>query len=141
VDHDDYSDLVAKDARDHAVASLLRRRPDLNARASGHAKVPPEEQAQFELDKLAYLHGAVDRLVTDMSASVLAARRSGASWGRVGLAINESAQTTFNRYRKLEAAPTTPRTGNTGAPRGPRASANRQRRDTAAGPAADRQSS
>lgn len=103
MDHEGYSELVTKDAHDHAVTVLLRRRPDLNAWAKGDVKIPPEERAQFELDKLAYLHDAVDRLVTDMSASVLAARRSGASWGRVGLAINESAQTTFNRYRKLEA--------------------------------------
>ncbi len=126
MDHDDYSDLVAKDAHDHAIAALLRRRPDLSTRARKAVEVPPEERAQFELDKLGYLHGAVDRLVTDMSASVLAARRSGASWGRVGLAINESAQTTFNRYRKLEAAPAG-RTGNTGDPRGRRVGASRRR--------------
>ncbi len=127
MDHEGYSELVAKDAHDHAVAVLLRRRPDLNARAKGDVEIPPEERAQFELDKLAYLYGAVDRLVTDMSASVLAARRSGASWGRVGLAINESAQTTFNRYRKLEAA--IPGTVNTHTQEG-RAGNTGQRRQT-----------
>lgn len=66
--------------------------------------MPGEEQAQVALDTLAFVREVADRLRSDMTALVFEARRHGASWARVGLAANESAQTAFNRYRHLESS-------------------------------------
>lgn len=100
--HDGYAEQVARDARLHAIAELLRRRPDLKAKSPKTVKVPPDEQAQFDLDRLAYTRAAADRIAADITVLVLDARRHSASWTRVGLALQESGQTAFNRYRKLE---------------------------------------
>jgi hypothetical protein len=103
VDADDYARSVADDAVRVAQAALRRRRPDLKARAAKDLEVPEEERAQFELDQLAFVASVADRLMAEANGIVFDARRHGASWARVGAAINESPQTAFNRYRKLEA--------------------------------------
>lgn len=102
VDADEYARSVADDATRVAQAALRRRRPDLRARAAKKLAVPEEEQAQFELDQLAFVTSVADRLMAEMNGIVFDARRHGASWARIGAAINESPQTAFNRYRKLE---------------------------------------
>jgi len=105
VDIDAYSRSVADEAEAHARSALLRRRPDLETAQHKTIDIPDEERPQYELDRLASVHAVADRLKTDMTAHVFAARQHGASWGRIGLAINESAQTSFNRYHKLEQPP------------------------------------
>jgi hypothetical protein len=103
VDADEYARSVADDATQVAQAALRRRRPDLRTRAAKRLEVPEEEQTQFELDQLAFVTSVADRLLAEMNGIVFDARRHGASWARIGAAINESPQTAFNRYRKLEA--------------------------------------
>lgn len=103
VDADEYARSVADDATQVAQAALRRRRPDLRTRAAKKLEVPEQEQAQFELDQLAFVTSVADRLLAEMNGIVFDARRHGASWARIGAAINESPQTAFNRYRKLEA--------------------------------------
>lgn len=99
---EDCSRLVAEEAAGRARAALLRRCLDLAHRGGQPRKVPPEEQAQVALDTLAFVREMADRLRFDMTALVFEARCHGASWARVGLAVNESPQTAFNRYRHLE---------------------------------------
>lgn len=105
VDVDAYSRSVADDAETHARSALLRRRPDLKTAKGKPIGIPDEERAQYELDRLAFVHAVADRLHNDMTPLVFAARKLGASWARIGLAINESGQTAFNRYHKLEQPP------------------------------------
>lgn len=100
LDPDQLSKDVAKSAEESALAALKRRRPDL--RITSAAKVPAGESAQFELDRLAHTRAAADRLMDDVTALVLAARLDGASWLRVGLALNASSQTAMNRYSRFE---------------------------------------
>lgn len=109
VDAEGYSKSVLRDAEEHALHALRRRRPDLKPGRNKAIGIPPEEAAQFELDKLAFVRAVADRLIDEMNPLVFAARAGGASWARVGLAINESAQTSFNRYRKLEEKRSTPK--------------------------------
>lgn len=101
VDIDGYARSVAEDAIDLAVAALRRRRPDLRDSKKRPA-VPAEEAAQFELDKLAFFAALTERLTSEMNGLVYGARQHGASWAKVGAALNESPQTAFNRYRGLE---------------------------------------
>jgi hypothetical protein len=101
MDIDGYARSVAEDATERAVAALRRRRPDLRDKGN-HEGMPPDEAAQFELDKLAFVAAVTERLITEMNGLVYEARQHGASWARVGAALNESPQTAFNRYRKLE---------------------------------------
>jgi hypothetical protein len=102
VDVDAFADAVSRDAAEHALSNLLLRRPDLKTRSGKGLEVPQEERARFELDKLAFVAALADRLLAEVNGLVFEARRQGASWARVGVAINESPQTAFNRYRKLE---------------------------------------
>ncbi|MGH9034274.1 MAG: hypothetical protein ACRD0O_00790 [Acidimicrobiia bacterium] len=102
MDVEDCSRLVADEAAARARAALLRRRPDLSRRGGKPPAVPGDEEAQVVLDTLAFVREVTDRLHSDMTALVFEARRYGASWGRVGLALQESPQTAFNRYRHLE---------------------------------------
>ena len=102
VDVDAFSRAVAEDATRAAEAALRRRRPDLQARAKKNVELPADEQAQFELDRLAFVVSVAERLMDDANGIVFNARRHGASWARIGAAINQSAQTAFNRYRKLD---------------------------------------
>jgi hypothetical protein len=102
MDTEGYSRSVAEDAGAYALSALQRRRPDLKPKRGKPVDVPDEERAQFELDRLAFVCAVAERLRDDMTPLVFASRRSGASWARVGLAINESPQTAFNRYRKLD---------------------------------------
>ncbi len=108
VDVDAFAEAVSRDAAEHALANLLLRRPDLKTRSGKGLEVPEDERARFELDKLAFVAALADRLLAEVNGLVFEARRQGASWARVGVAINESPQTAFNRYRKLEQPP--PRT-------------------------------
>ncbi|MEW6475337.1 MAG: hypothetical protein AB1679_24035 [Actinomycetota bacterium] len=101
MDVEDVSHLVADEAAARARASLLRRRPDLTRRGGKPPEVPGEEEAQVVLDRLAFVREAAGRLQSDMTALVFEARRLGASWARVGIALQESPQTAFNRYRHL----------------------------------------
>lgn len=102
MDAEDYSRSVADEATARARAGLLRRRPDLARRDGKPPAVPGSEEAQYALDALAFVREVADRLQSDMTALVFEARRHGASWARVGVAISESPQTAFNRYRRLE---------------------------------------
>lgn len=102
VDVDSYSRSVAADAEAHARAALLRRRPDLTPSRGSTIDIPDGERTQYELDKLAFVHAVADRLEADITGLVFVARQRGASWARIGLAIDESGQTSFNRYHKLE---------------------------------------
>jgi hypothetical protein len=102
VDVEGYSRSVAEDAESYARSALLRRRPDLKDRKGGRLHVPDDERAQYDLDRLTFVHAVADRLKADMTPLVFAARQRGASWARIGLAIDESGQTSFNRYHKLE---------------------------------------
>ncbi len=104
VDVEDCSRSVADEAAARAQAALLRRRPDLG-RGGQSPDVPGEEEAQVVLDTLAFIREVADRLHADMTVLVFEARRHGASWARVGLALQESPQTAFNRYRHLEEPP------------------------------------
>ena len=102
MDANAYSRRVAEDARSHASAALSRRRPDLDADAAADSGVPSDESAQFVLDELAFTQQVVDRLLADIKSLIVSARAEGASWSRVGLAIHESPQTTFNRYSRFD---------------------------------------
>ncbi len=110
-----FAQQVAKGAADHADRALARRRPDLR-RAPGHRAPPPDELAGHTLDRLDYTAQTVARINEDLTARVIEARSLGASWARVGIAIGESAQTAFNRYRRYE-APSAPETGPQASPR------------------------
>lgn len=101
MDVEDYGRLVADEAASRARTALRRRRPDLS-HAGGDPQVPGEEEAQVVLDRLAFTREVADRLHSDMAELVYEARRRGASWARVGIALQESPQTTFNRYRHLD---------------------------------------
>lgn len=105
VDVEDCSRSVADEAAARAKAALLRRRPDLSCRGGQSPEVPGEEEAQVVLDTLAFVREVADRLHADLTALVFEARRLDASWARVGLALQESPQTAFNRYRHLEEPP------------------------------------
>ena len=105
MDVEEYSRFVTDEANARARAALLRRRPDLARQGGKPPEVPGEEEAQVVLDMLAFVRDVTDRLYSDMTALVFEARHHGASWAKVGLAIHESPQTTFNRYRHLEQAP------------------------------------
>ena len=105
MDVEEHSRLVTDEATARARAALLRRRPDLARRGGKPPEVPGEEEAQVVLDMLAFVREVADRLHSDMTALVFEARRHGASWARVGIALHESPQTAFNRYRHLEQAP------------------------------------
>lgn len=102
VDVEAYSRSALADAEAHAMAALRRRRPDLKIRSGKVIDVPAEELAQVELDKLTFVRSVTERLLAEMTGLVFGARQHDASWARIGVAINESAQTTFNRYSKLE---------------------------------------
>src|SRR5581483_7523833 len=102
MDVEDYSRLVADEAAARAKAALVRRRPDLAGRDGNPSGVPGEEEAQVVLDRLAFVREVADRLQSDLTASVFEARRAGASWARLGIALQESPQTAFNRYRHLD---------------------------------------
>src|SRR5688572_19465815 len=102
MDVEDCSRLVADEAAARARAALLRRRPDLFRRGGKPLAVPGDEEAQVVLDTLAFVREVADRLLSDMTALVFEARRQDASWARVGVALQESPQTAFNRYRHLE---------------------------------------
>lgn len=109
VDVEDCSRSVAAEAAARARAAFLRRRPDLS-RGGRSPEVPGEEEAQVVLDTLAFIREVADRLHADMTVLVFEARRHGASWAKVGLALQESPQTAFNRYRHLEEPPSRPKT-------------------------------
>jgi hypothetical protein len=108
VDVDAYSRSAAEDADAYARSALLRRRPDLVTAKREPARIPEEERAQYELDRLSFVHAVVDRLKTDIIGLVFAARQQRASWARIGLAIDESGQTAFNRYHRLDRPPAGP---------------------------------
>lgn len=102
MDVGEVSQEVAVEAAKRAGAALLRRRPDL-ARPGGVPSDPPgDEEAQVALDTLAFVREVTDRLQSDLTSLVFEARRHGASWARVGVALHVSPQTAFNRYRHLE---------------------------------------
>ena len=94
--------MVAQEAATRARAALLRRRPDLAARGGKRPATPGDEEAQVTLDTLAFLSEVTARLNSELTSLVFEARRHGASWARVGVALGESPQTAFNRYRHLE---------------------------------------
>lgn len=102
---EDVSTVIAKESHERALAALLRRRPDLRSRARGGVPVPVEERAQVHLDQLAYTTEVLARMQEDVTALVVAARTEGASWAKIGLALRESAQTAFNRYRRFDPTP------------------------------------
>jgi hypothetical protein len=102
---DELSGTVAKEANERAVRGLVRRRPDLRRSARGTLDVPAEERVQFQLDQLEYTAELVARLQEEMASLVVAAREEGASWAKVGVALRESAQTAFNRYRRFDPSP------------------------------------
>jgi hypothetical protein len=103
---EEVSTLVTREARERALAGLLRRRPDVRSGAKGIVEVPDDELARVQLDQLAYTSEALARLHEVVTSMVVAARAEGASWAKVGLALQESAQTAFNRYRHVDPAGT-----------------------------------
>ncbi len=110
MDVEDFSRLVSDEAAARARAALLRRRPELSRRGRNPA-APAEEEAQVVLDRLAFTREVGDRLQSDAAQLVYEARRHGASWARIGIALHESPQTAFNRYRHLDQPPPAKRQG------------------------------
>jgi hypothetical protein len=98
-------DLARTGATTYAVGQLLQRRPELAAPARLPVLVPREEDAAFQLDKLAFWAWMVRQLSLDAEIEASLALSAGATWAQLATATGTSQDQAQTCYGHLARRP------------------------------------